>query len=78
MSANDQSLCRKCGEEKEWESCGLCGGDGWYEPFEDDPNFYEPDDILPCSQCDGEGGWMVCLNPKCLPVCEAVEPQAKS
>jgi len=40
-----------------WEECWSCGGTGYRELYDDDPLWYDPDDIEKCDVCDGEGGW---------------------
>jgi DnaJ-class molecular chaperone len=57
--------CISCCWPKEWEDCDQCGGEGRYEAYEDDPLWYNKDDTEPCAQCDGKGGWWVCINKAC-------------
>jgi hypothetical protein len=35
--------------------CGFCGGDGWVDGYEDDPIFYDPDELIRCASCNGSG-----------------------
>lgn len=57
----DDLSCPRCGGSATWEECSSCGGDGYYDGYEDDPLWYEPGEIEMCEQCDGRGGWWLCL-----------------
>ena len=59
---NDPGVCKMCGAYREWEDCGDCGGDGYVDVFEDNPQWYSPGDTEDCHQCGGNGGWWVCPN----------------
>ena len=52
--------CAKCGGELTWEECWECGGDGEYDAYDIDPNWYLPGEYEECDTCDGEGGWLKC------------------
>jgi hypothetical protein len=52
--------CARCGSSMFSESCGSCGGDGYFECYEDDPLWYSPGDTKPCDACRGEGGFLFC------------------
>lgn len=57
--------CARCGSSLDWIQCSWCGGDGTTasgELYEEDPMWYDPDDVLPCHQCGGEASWPVCLS----------------
>lgn len=60
----DIEECPICGAEMYWEDCGVCGGDGELECYESDPLYYDEDDVEPCYQCGGSGGWATCSNYK--------------
>lgn len=55
--------CARCGSSMgEREPCGECDGDGYVSRHEEDPLWYDEDDLYPCSMCQGSGGWRVCLS----------------
>ena len=60
----DAPLCPTCGYRMEWRECEDCE-DG-HTPFgqlhEEDPLWYDLDDVEPCQVCDGAGGWWRCPN----------------
>lgn len=45
------TLCRTC-----WQ----CGGEGYFDAYEDDPLWYQPGDVEGCSTCKGTGGMHWC------------------
>jgi len=54
--------CSCCSEE--WVDCCECGGEGTTLPgdlYEEDPCYYDPEDVEPCHMCRGTGGGYVCL-----------------
>lgn len=57
--------CARCGSSMMSESCGRCGGEGTTavgELYEEDPLWYDVDDVAPCHECNGEGAWMLCIS----------------
>jgi len=57
----EETVCRKCGCEAEFEDCWSCGGEGCFDMHDDDPVNYAPEDTYyDCDECYGEGGWLVC------------------
>ena len=58
-------ICCLCQCEMEWEDCSACGGDGFFDGYEEDPNWYQPGECVDCSQCGGEGGAHVCPTRDC-------------
>lgn len=42
--------------------CWSCGGDGFHELCDDDPMYYDEDDVETCDICDGKGGWTACIS----------------
>lgn len=60
--------CFLCDCEMEWEECGACGGDGYFDGYEEDPNWYPPGEDVPCSQCGGQGGTYFCQTKECKTV----------
>lgn len=67
--------CALCHCEMEWEHCGDCGGEGWNDAYEDDPNYYQPEDTKPCHMCDGRGGSWWCETKDCKTAtgCKTIE-----
>ena len=62
---DEYEICPVCGAEKsEWEDCWQIGcDDGWItDLYEQDPLWYDEDDVEMCSECQGKGGWWVCSN----------------
>lgn len=57
--------CALCHSEMEWAECMACGGDGFFDGHEEDPNWYNPGDTVDCSQCAGQGGDHWCPTEKC-------------
>lgn len=57
--------CPSCSMSMDWEDCALCGGEGCYDAYEDDPLWYQPGDTAACAQCDAKGGWWICMNRQC-------------
>jgi len=58
-------FCPTCGTFLEWTDCDFCGGEGVHEMYEADPLWYRPGDTEPCTQCGGDGGWLMCVNKDC-------------
>jgi hypothetical protein len=57
--------CARCGSDLDWETCGACGGHGITGPgelYEEDPLWYDEDDVEPCHQCGGEGSRPICMS----------------
>jgi hypothetical protein len=52
--------CPTCHAGLDWEYCDVCGGEGYFELYDEDPLYYDRDDIEKCGQCDGAGGWWMC------------------
>ena len=74
----EYEICPICGAEKsEWEDCWQIGcEDGWItDLYEQDPLWYDEDDVEMCDVCNGKGGWWVCPN---LPHPEAGTLQASA
>lgn len=62
-------VCQEHACDKVHVTCWSCGGEGYRELYEEDPLWYNIDDVEPCDICRGEGGWLVC--PICAPdACE--------
>ncbi len=62
--------CKNCGTDLIFEDCGICD-DGYTHPgelYEEDPLWYDEDDVEACVQCDGDGGWWGCPNRECSEV----------
>lgn len=52
-------LCPICHVELEWVDCGWCGGDGYIDETDIDP---DGDEMATCQDCMGDGGWLECPN----------------
>lgn len=65
--ASDGAMtCALCHSEMEWEECQALGcEDGYYDAYEDDPNFYDPGDMKRCPECNGKGGEWWCPKFDC-------------
>jgi hypothetical protein len=57
--------CALCKAEMEWQECSACGGDGFFDGYEEDPNWYQPGECVDCSQCAGQGGDYWCPTDDC-------------
>lgn len=58
-------VCAYCGYELEWDECSDCGGEGGHDGYEDDPNYYQPGEMVSCCVCGGEGGKYWCETIGC-------------
>lgn len=60
---NGVNICPRCGCcEQYWEDCWSCGGEGIHDDlYEEDPFWYDPGDYETCDECNGEGGFWICL-----------------
>jgi len=55
-------ICKRCGCcSLYWEGCYNCGGEGFRELYEDDPLWYDEDDLETCDVCNGKGGFWLCI-----------------
>ncbi len=54
--------CKICGAELEWVDCWNGCDDGFFDGYEEDPLWYDPGDLIPCSACRGNGGYLECPN----------------
>lgn len=53
--------CPICGAELDWIDCEMCGGQGGFDAWEEDPiNFWPGEDWVVCEFCKGEGGYLGC------------------
>jgi hypothetical protein len=57
--------CAQCDYEMEWEDCHSGCEDGYFDGYEEDPNWYHPGELVSCHECGGEGGSWWCPNPEC-------------
>lgn len=57
-------MCARCGSSVYRVSCHECGGDGYVSRYEEDPLWYDEDDLYPCHWCHGAGGWNVCMSSR--------------
>ena len=61
MDEYNPILCKICDCELEWYECGVCD-EGYYDGYDEDPLWYDPGELVRCSQCGGSGGWLECPN----------------
>lgn len=54
--------CPECGSDLDFAECDDCGGEGMVSRFEEDPLWYDEDDLFPCSRCLGKSGWWYCAH----------------
>lgn len=57
--------CFLCDAEMDWAECSACGGDGFFDGYEEDPINYSPGEDVTCHQCGGEGGDYWCPTEAC-------------
>lgn len=70
------ATCCLCDNECEWQDCQACGGDGYFDGYEEDPNWYEPGEDVPCRECRGQGGYYYCTDKECRTFeCRKVLPE---
>lgn len=65
MSTQDFMTCSHCQAEMDWEDCHACGGEGWFDAYADEPDWFNPGDVETCRECDGKGGGWFCGNSRC-------------
>lgn len=60
-------FCPDCGQEMDWEECGLCDDAGFagHDCGEDCCPCLDPEPNERCEQCEGIGGWWLCTNTDC-------------
>lgn len=58
-----EPFCSICGGPMVWESCWNGCDDGYIDLYEEDPLWYDDDDIETCRICGGAGGYWQCLTP---------------
>jgi hypothetical protein len=54
--------CARCGSSCDWYDCSECGGEGGFDGYEEDPNWYAPGETVPCHLCHGSGGGQWCIS----------------
>lgn len=55
--------CPICGGYMEWAYCWNGCDDGYFDEYETDPiNFVEGEEVYPCTECHGKGGYWICAN----------------
>lgn len=58
--------CPKCGESLYTRDCEYCAGEGTIDDLhEQDPLWYDEDEWMFCSNCNGDGCFFWCANDKC-------------
>lgn len=57
----DEECCPKCGTQMYWRRCDNCD-DGWItDLYDEDPMWYDEDEIEICHECNGHGRHRWCL-----------------
>lgn len=51
---HDDEPCPNCGGQVLWAPCTQCE-DGFIDVYDDDPLWYDEDDVEPCHECNGKG-----------------------
>ena len=59
---NEIATCSICGCTLEWEDCWNGCDEGYFNGYDDDPLWYDPGDLILCSECRGRGGYLACPN----------------
>ena len=57
--------CALCHCEMEWVECQAGCDDGYFDGYEDDPNWYQPGEMKQCGECCGHGGSYWCDTKDC-------------
>ncbi len=60
-----EPACKHCYMSQFWEDCWNCGGEGYFELYDEDPIYYDEDDTETCETCRGKGGYYLCFNEQC-------------
>lgn len=55
-----EPVCTVCGAPMEWQDCWNGCDDGYFDLYDEDPLWYDEDDVQACDICDGKGGYWVC------------------
>lgn len=61
--AKDSWICSVhgyVGDSTAWVPCWQGCEDGYFDAYQDDPINNDEGDLELCSECHGEGGWVVC------------------
>jgi hypothetical protein len=53
--------CARCGSSTDFLDCGNCD-DGYVSRFEEDPLWYDENELYPCPDCNGKGGHQHCVS----------------
>ena len=61
MDEGDPGECPACNGMALWFDCDVpqCE-DGFVSLYDEDPLWYDEDEIERCDRCEGRGGWWVC------------------
>ena len=61
VEVSGPSKCKECGDLMEWIDCWNGCDEGWItDLYEQDPLWYDEDDMERCDVCNGKSGWYVC------------------
>lgn len=58
----EDKFCKTCGSVMEWEQCWNGCEDGFFNMYDEDPLWFDEDDVEICEICNGMGGYWVCPN----------------
>ena len=60
---HDDLTCPECGSEEVYsQPCWMGCDDGFFDGYEDDPLWYDPGEMVVCSECGGRGFYRWCQN----------------
>ena len=68
--------CPKCNEQLAIRDCDRCE-DGIIDLYDEDPSWYDEDDIMECPDCEGEGCFIWCRNENCDVTSKEIEQAVK-
>ena len=71
------ATCSVCGCDLEWEDCWNGCDEGYFDGYDDDPLWYDPGDLILCSECGGRGGYLACPNAEHHERAETEESETK-
>jgi hypothetical protein len=54
------------------DNCWNCGGEGYFDAYEQDALWYEPGNLIACNECDGRG--VLCISQTSAPLPLRGEP----
>jgi hypothetical protein len=84
---DEHQMCSRCGcckVERRFSDCHGCGGDGFFDEYEDPING-SPGELIACSECGGKGGesWDYCdcndegAHHRCPHCLDTISPESR-